>query len=183
MTSSLSRRRFSDDCLWTLDYPTTVVAARLLTRSSAVANAQIVVAVARGGLWPAAVIAAHLRLPMVSVFARHNTGEDVRLQATQQASVSCPIDLGPLAGAHTLIVDDIYGTGTTLRTVRDAIPPLRSSPAITLCRNTGADGAPQAWVWDVADWVCFPWEKPPPPTVRSHPLSVPDTLHTSRRLP
>ncbi|WP_159944910.1 phosphoribosyltransferase [Nocardiopsis sp. FR6] len=166
-----------------MDYPTAVDASRLLARSSVAADAQIVVAVARGGLWPAAVIAAHLRLPVVSVSAHHNTGEGVRLTATRRASVSCPVDLEFLAGDRALIVDDIYGTGATLRAVRDAVPHLRSAPAVALCRNTGADGAPQAWVWDVADWVCFPWEDPPPATARSHPLSAPDTLHTSRRLP
>ncbi|RKS07039.1 hypothetical protein DFP74_2691 [Nocardiopsis sp. Huas11] len=183
MTGSHAHRRFSDDCLWTLDYPTAVAAARLLAQSSAAADAEVVVAVARGGLWPAAVIAARLRLPMVSVTASHNTGEGVRLHATHDASVSCPVDLMPITGAHALIVDDIYGTGATLRAVRDAVPHLNSAPAVALCRNTGADGAPQAWVWDVADWVCFPWEDPPPATATTRPLSTPDTLHTSRRLP
>ncbi|MFV2198730.1 phosphoribosyltransferase [Nocardiopsis sp. LOL_012] len=181
MTDTAPSRRFSDGHLWTLDYPTAVAAARLLARFAATGGAQLVVAVARGGLWPAAAIAADLRLPMVSVTATHNTGEGVRLGATDDALVSCPVDLSHLKGVRALIVDDIYGTGATLRALRQALPQLHSAPAVTLCRNTGTNGAPHAWVWDVSDWVCFPWEPPPPTGTGTRPLSLPDTLHPSRR--
>lgn len=63
-----------------------------------------------------------------------------------------------------LLVDDICGSGVTLRAVTNVFAQ-RCYPAIVrtavLCRNHGAALDLDVWVWDVADWVAFPWEPPP----------------------
>jgi len=62
-------------------------------------------------------------------------------------------------------VDDICGSGATLRRVRQDLAPLVSPSAqvvtAVLCLNTGASTLPDYSIWTVADWVSFPWEKPP----------------------
>ncbi|ANN21161.1 phosphoribosyltransferase [Amycolatopsis orientalis] len=128
-----------------------------------------VIGIANGGIAPAHLIASTLRLNARIVHARHNTSDD----AYQQATGEVTLDLTPLT--HTLngqqlqgrvlIVDDICGSGATLRRVHDDLAPLLGSDAqiltAVLCLNTGASTRPDYSIWTVSDWVVFPWEKPP----------------------
>ncbi|WP_020501070.1 phosphoribosyltransferase [Sciscionella marina] len=83
------------------------------------------------------------------------------------------LDLDPLTRAlngqrlkgRVLVVDDICGSGATLRRLRHDLTPLLSPSAqlltAVLCLNTGAATLPDYSIWTVSDWVVFPWEKPP----------------------
>ena len=56
-----------------------------------------------------------------------------------------------------------------------AVHGARVAFACTLCRNEGSSVYPDAWVWDVRDWVVFPWE-PHDPGLRTSPLPTPPTV-------
>jgi hypothetical protein len=129
-----------------------------------------VIGIAEGGTAPAHLIASTLSVRARSVRARHNIGS----AAYQQATGTVHLDFGSLTRAldgqrlkgRVLLVDDICGSGVTLRRVGQDLAPLLSSSAhvvtATLCLNTGATTLPDYSVWTVSDWVVFPWEKAPP---------------------
>lgn len=168
-------RVFIESCVWSVDYSAVVSAARMLATGEAAQDHDVVVAVARGGLVPAAVVAAELRLPMFPIAVRHNTTEDVRVPATHAISIDSDLSHAVALGARILVVDDISGSGATLAHVATALSGLTSRPfrCVTLCRNVGTAYVPDAWVWDVADWVSFPWEPPPPEHLGIRPLMLP----------
>ncbi len=126
-----------------------------------------VIAVERGGIEPARAIASHLGTRLCAIRARHNHTSDLYTQATGQ--VWCTAAGLPPAAVNgcVLIVDDICGTGATLRTVtsilRELAGPGTRPHTATLCRNAGASDKPQLTVWDnLREWVVFPWEPRPP---------------------
>lgn len=136
-----------------------------------------VAGIARGGLAPARRMAAALEVPLTEVSASHNLTDALYAPATGEvafdmADVLTLLRSGALAGT-ILVVDDICGTGATLRALLDAIAsmaPGASVGTITLCRNVGAEVEPDLWCWDVADWVVFPWE---PQTDGHRPVPLP----------
>jgi hypoxanthine phosphoribosyltransferase len=139
-----------------------------------------VIGIAEGGTAPAHVIASTLGVRARCVRARHNT-----TSATyQQATGTVYLDLAPLTRVlngkrltgRVLLVDDICGSGATLRRVQHDLATLLSPSAhvltATLCLNIGATTLPDYSVWTVSDWVVFPWEKPPTDG-GTEPLPVP----------
>lgn len=147
----------------------------------AAAPPDVVIGVARGGIRLAHGLATRLGRPVVMVRASHNHGEVVRQQATGivNLDVTAAIDLDH--GLRVLLCDDICGTGATLQAVSSALDALiapRQIQTVTLCRNEGATDHPDLWLWDVRDWVVFPWE-PPPPTNQTSTLPPP--YHARRR--
>jgi uncharacterized protein len=126
---------------------------------------ELVVGVARGGLPLAGLVGKVLAAPVVAVEARHNRSSAIGVQATGDVRVAVRSkQLQEWRGARVLVVDDICGTGATLAAVTKAVEEALQPVAVhcaTLCRNVGSPVAPHAWVWDVADWVVFPWEACP----------------------
>jgi hypothetical protein len=122
-----------------------------------------VIAVARGGIHPAHVVAGTLGVPLRRIQARHNPGDDLYSQVTGHVRCAAPgIEAGTLRGC-VLIVDDICGTGAALQAVMAALAPLAAPGArlctATLCRNTRAASQPDLTIWDnLREWVIFPWE-------------------------
>jgi len=143
-------RVFRNARLWRLDAAGFEAAADLIARAEA-------------DYEPDAV-AKRLCLPTVSMTARHNETDAVRVPATGRVRVD---DRGVVAlpdQARVLLVDDICGSGATLQTVTAIIRGVRRPSLLrtaVLCRNVGATYTPDTWVWDVADWTCFPWEDDP----------------------
>lgn len=141
----------------------------------------LVVGVARGGIRPSRTLAERLRVPSIPVFARHNTSEDTHLPASGDVM----IDLADLPerlanvpeGTAILLVDDICGSGATLRVLRRALSPHLGEGTllvdVVLCRNVGSDHVPDLTVWDVDDWVLFPWEADPTSSLPVVELPVP----------
>lgn len=128
-----------------------------------------VIAVAHGGVPLATILADTLGVARLTVRARHNrTGEHYE-QATGQVMVDTS-DLAAHLRGHrmsgtVLLVDDICGSAATLTAVQTALTPHLTPHArvvtAVLCRNTGAAQDPDLWLWEVSDWVIFPWETPP----------------------
>lgn len=137
------------------------VGVRVLADSVPAASVDVVIGIARGGVQLASLVASHLSRPHAVVSASHNTGDAIR----QPASGLVRVDLESATmldhGLRVLVCDDIYGTGATMAAVRGALDAAivpRALLTATLCRNEGATGYPDRWLWDVRDWVVFPWE-------------------------
>ncbi len=185
--STAGGRVFDHQRVWELTEPTFLFGASVLAHAAMDRPGPVsaVIGIADGGVPLATEIAGKLGVDQFQVRARHNTSDALYQPATGQ--VTCDFtDLadqldGRLLAATVLLVDDICGTGATLRAVTSGLAAhLQPDTAVvtaTLCRNTGAPQPPHLWLWDVSDWVIFPWEQrradvlttplPAPTTVRS----------------
>lgn len=173
-------RVFDHAQLWVASEAGVSEATRLLASAARAGFEPIkeVIGIAEGGRTPAAVIAAHLDVPIRIVQARHNPTDAPYTQATGE--VTCDtgsVPVGSLRG-HVLLVDDICGTGATLRAVAGALaaPGLRLISCV-LCLNAGARMTPDLWVWEVRDWVVFPRETVPDTTLTQVDLPIPTEVH------
>jgi hypoxanthine phosphoribosyltransferase len=147
-------------------------------------RANAVVGIARGGQPLAEFLGRALGLPVHHVRARRNHGDGVYEQGTGMVDIDSS-RLRCQRGAQLLVADDICGTGATLTAVRRHLAAVHGSKvafACTLCRNEGSTVCPDAWVWDVRDWVVFPWEAHDP-GVQTHPLPAPLVVRTARTPP
>ncbi|MGW5736282.1 MULTISPECIES: phosphoribosyltransferase [Streptomyces] len=75
----------------------------------------LLVAVVRGGMVPATIIAHHLRIRDVRCLqVRHTVGEEIGSPKSASPSIHHPHSLSDVAGTDVLIVDDVVGSGKTL---------------------------------------------------------------------
>ncbi|MEU3622505.1 phosphoribosyltransferase [Amycolatopsis coloradensis] len=165
-----AHRDFDHHRIWRVTPETLHDATTLLTDAILRDHPSVerVIGIANGGVSPAHLIATTAGLNARIVRARHNTSDDTYQQATGNVS----LDLTPLTRSlngqrlkgRVLVVDDICGSGATLRRVRDDLTPLLGPDAqiltAVLCLNTGATTLPDYSIWTVSDWVVFPWEQP-----------------------
>ncbi|MGH3814365.1 MAG: phosphoribosyltransferase [Pseudonocardiaceae bacterium] len=175
-------RVFDSTGVLRLNEDTVHTGIQVLAEALAEAPPDVVIGVARGGTRLAHTLAAHLCRPLVMVRASHNHGEVVRQQATGIVTLDVTTATDLDHGLRVLLCDDIYGTGATLAAVSAALDALivpRQIQTVTLCRNAGATDHPNLWLWDVRDWVVFPWE-PPPATSQTRTLPP---RHQARRRP
>ncbi|MGX5914397.1 xanthine phosphoribosyltransferase [Aliidiomarina sp. Khilg15.8] len=112
-----------------------------------------IVAVSRGGLVPAAIIARELNVRVVdSVCISSYDHQSQREEATILKDVSATED-----GAGFLVVDDLVDTGNTLRTLRARLPKAKfitvyGKPAgLELVDDYEADLSQDTWIH-------FPWD-------------------------
>ncbi|WP_045875812.1 phosphoribosyltransferase family protein [Pseudofrankia sp. DC12] len=171
----MTARVFEHSRLWRLTAPALDRAVQLLATAATENFGAFtqVVGIADGGTVPATQIATQLGVRPTMVRARHNPTDAHYSPATGQ--VWCdPGDLAP--AGRVLVVDDICGSGATLRTVVAALaeraPTGTQLVTATLCLNAGSTAPPDLWVWaDLRDWVVFPWEtQPPADTMTDLPL-------------
>ncbi|WP_338673889.1 phosphoribosyltransferase domain-containing protein [Streptomyces sp. SCSIO 30461] len=164
----MTTRIFENHRVWQLAQDDFLTAACLIAAQEAEHAPAAVLGIARGGVPLAEIVAEQLGVPAVAVRARHNEPEGIRQAATgrvlldhehnQDAFASLP------ASARLLVVDDICGSGATLRAVEDVLAATVSPSEVrtaVLCRNEGSQYPLDIWGWDVADWVHFPWEPEP----------------------
>ncbi len=167
-TDPASSRLFDHHHVWRLTDGTLAPAAALLADAARLTYGAFsaVIGIANGGRIPAACIAALLEAPLYDVRARHNLTDAVYTQATGQVGVDlASLPDGNRLHGQVLLIDDICGSGATLRTVHAALTATDADIHLvtaTLCRNEGADFTPDLWLWNVRDWVTFPWETPHP---------------------
>jgi xanthine phosphoribosyltransferase len=114
-----------------------------------------IVAITRGGLIPAAIIARELDLRLVEsvcvvMYQDQERGEPVVTKA--------PVAAGD--GTGFLIVDDLVDTGTTARVVRAMLPKAHFA-----CVYAKPAGRPtvDSFVTEVSQdtWILFPWDTEP----------------------
>ena len=153
-------RVFEHVRIWRLDREGFEAAARML--AAAEPPPALVVGIARGGAELARFLSDWFGVPFATVTARHNVGDEPYAEMSRAVEIEGAV---PAAGAASiLIADDICGTGATLTAVVSHLTRQLGRVAVrtvALCRNNGAAFVPDAWVWDVADWVAFPWEESP----------------------
>jgi len=114
-----------------------------------------IVAVARGGLVPAAILARELSLRHVDTVCIASYGDGVR---EQTLAVLKRIEG---SGAGWLVVDDLVDSGATARVVRAMLPAAHYA---TLYAKPAGRPLVDTYVADVAQdvWLVFPWDAPEP---------------------
>ncbi|MET8683617.1 phosphoribosyltransferase family protein [Streptomyces sp. NPDC004732] len=181
MTAAQAQRVFRHRTTYLLTSQAHQAALTLLTEAVVDAGTTAaVIGIAGGGRTPAEEIAARLDVPVCHVEARHNSSDALYTQATGTVAVSIPDGFPDALGGRILLVDDICGTGATFTAVTGALGPRLARGAhvetVALCRNVGSPVRPDWWVWDVDDWVVFPWE--PRPEIAVYPLPSPERIRT-----
>lgn len=116
-----------------------------------------VVAIARGGLVPATIVARELNIRVVESVAvksydHQNQGEIKVLKA-----VSPDILARARAGGRILIVDDLVDTGATARIVREMLPGAHF--ATVYAKPKGREMV-DTFITEVSQdtWIFFPWD-------------------------
>lgn len=119
------------------------------------------VAVTRGGLVPAAIVARELNLRIVETISASSYASDAAAPETAQGGVEVlkPLSAGILAsqGAGVLVVDDLVDTGATLRRLREMLP--RAHYATVYAKPAGRPLV-DTFVTEVSQdtWINFPWD-------------------------
>ena len=116
-----------------------------------------IVAITRGGLVPAAVVARELNIRTVETIAvksyDHQSKGEIRVLKPITAEI-----LGmQKAGKKVLIVDDLVDTGATARVVRGLLP--RAHFAAVYAKPAGRDTV-DTFITEVSQdtWIFFPWD-------------------------
>ena len=114
-----------------------------------------IVAVARGGLIPAAIIARELECRLVESVSVLTYDEELR--GTPVVS-KAPLAAGD--GEGFLIIDDLVDTGITARVVRGLLP--KAHFAVVYAKPAGRP-AIDTFVTEVSQdtWILFPWDTEP----------------------
>lgn len=111
-----------------------------------------VIAISRGGLIPAAIIARELNLRLVDTICVASYDEK------QQGDIQL---LKHVAGEHDgdgmVLVDDLVDTGTTAHFVRELVPRARF---VTVYAKPAGRGTVDDFIEEVAQdtWINFPWD-------------------------
>jgi len=120
-----------------------------------------IVAITRGGLIPAAIIARELDLRLVESVSVLAYGGERRGTLSDEQAIGEPVVLKPPAAAGDgegfLIVDDLVDTGTTARVVRQLLP--RAHLACIYAKPAGR-ATVDTFVTEVSQdtWIMFPWD-------------------------
>ncbi len=133
-------------------------ARALAWRLNGVGPFHALVAVTRGGLVPAAIVARELGLRVIDTMCvasyDHTTQSELRLLKGVSDTVA---RLGAGAGEGILIVDDLVDTGKTARVVRDLLP--RAHFAAVYAKPMGKPMV-DTFITEVSQdtWIFFPWD-------------------------
>lgn len=124
-------------------------------------NYDLVIAITRGGIIPAAIIAERLAIQQVLV-ASVDFYEDKEHDLDWPVFMQFPTD-SFLRGKDTLIVDDIWDRGKQVVSVTERIRYAggRSRSAVLHYkphRSHFPDKAPDFYAAETADWIIYPWD-------------------------
>lgn len=123
-----------------------------------------IVAITRGGLVPAAIVARELNLRLIetiscSTYEEQQRGSKVNVLKTAAAAL-------PSAGENWLIVDDLVDTGITAKAVRGLLPKAHFA---TIYAKPAGRPMVDTYITEVSQdtWILFPWDMEP---VASKPI-------------
>jgi xanthine phosphoribosyltransferase len=116
-----------------------------------------VVAIARGGLVPAAIVARELDLRLVDTVCISSYDDTRKLGEQGKATVLKRVEGD---GTGYLIVDDLVDTGHTARLVRDMLPKAHFA---TVYAKPAGRPLVDTFVTEVSQdtWILFPWDIEP----------------------
>ena len=136
--------------------------ARALAWRLADKNFSAMVAVTRGGMVPAAIIARELGLRVIETLAvsSYGAGEGVGPEQAQgELRILKPISRELLAtsGEGVLVVDDLVDTGATARLVRELLPKAHLA---TVYAKPAGRPLVDTFITEVSQdtWINFPWD-------------------------
>jgi xanthine phosphoribosyltransferase len=116
----------------------------------------VIVAITRGGLVPAAIVARELNVRLIETvcvesYRNYTTQGELRLIKTVADSII------KLAGQGVLIVDDLVDTGRTARVVRELLPGAHF--AAVYAKPMGRPMV-DTFITEVSQdtWIYFPWD-------------------------
>jgi xanthine phosphoribosyltransferase len=114
-----------------------------------------IVAITRGGLIPAAVIARELECRVVETISIVTYDEEKR---GEPRVVKSPDAAGD--GTGWLVIDDLVDTGTTLRVVRALLP---GAHVATVYAKPAGKPLVDSFITEVSQetWILFPWDTEP----------------------
>jgi xanthine phosphoribosyltransferase len=122
-----------------------------------------IVAIARGGLVPAAIIARELDIRLIDTACLSSYGEDDSEAGAK--GIQRPGDIKllkgvPGDGAGWLIIDDLVDTGRTAKYVRDMLPKAHFA---TIYAKPAGRPLVDTFVTEVSQdtWIYFPWDIEP----------------------
>lgn len=110
-----------------------------------------IVAITRGGLVPAAIVARELEIRLVDTVCI-STYEDKKIGETSNILKKVEGD-----GTGLLVIDDLVDTGTTAREVRDMLP--KAHFATVYAKPSGRPMV-DTFITEVSQdtWIYFPWD-------------------------
>ena len=131
---------------------------------------QGIVAITRGGLVPAAIVARELEVRLIDTACI--ASYDDRTRGQVQVLKGAGADVGD--GTGWLIVDDLVDTGTTARTIRDLLPAAHFA---TVYAKPAGRPLVDTFVTEVSQdtWILFPWDTEPQavaPIARTRPANA-----------
>ena len=147
----------------------TAITGRLAEAVAADSRPDVVVGILRGGMIPAVCLAHALGLREVRALdVTHTTQDGVNAAKAPAPVVRNPASLGDLSGLDVLLVDDVAGTGETMRACRG----LAAQAGATAVRTAACAFNEANWPPGGGDplgtftyvgarytgWVVFPWE-------------------------
>jgi xanthine phosphoribosyltransferase len=123
-----------------------------------------IVAITRGGLIPAAIIARELDVRLVESVSIISYAAGGGGSLIEESKGGAPIVIKPPAtagdGSGFLIVDDLVDTGTTARVVRGLLPQAHFA---TVYAKPAGRGTVDDFITEVSQdtWILFPWDTEP----------------------
>jgi xanthine phosphoribosyltransferase len=131
-------------------------ARALAWRLSSAGPFTAVVAITRGGLVPAAVVARELGIRVVETVCVASYDYDKQGEISVLKQVS-PLVIGPDKGQGVLIVDDLVDTGATARVVREMLPKAHFA---TVYAKPQGRPLVDTFVTEVSQdtWIYLPWD-------------------------
>lgn len=123
-----------------------------------------IVAITRGGLIPAAIIARELDIRLVETVSVLTYGGARAGTLESEQTIGAPVVLKPPSAANDgegfLIIDDLVDTGTTARLVRKLLPRAHFA---CIYAKPAARAVVDTFVTEVSQdtWILFPWDTEP----------------------
>jgi xanthine phosphoribosyltransferase len=116
-----------------------------------------IVAITRGGLVPAAIIARELDLRIVETISIASYDADNRQGKLEIMKPIAAEIIGADGGARLLVVDDLVDTGATVRIVRSILP--KAHVATVYAKPLGRPSV-DSFMTEVSQdtWIYFPWD-------------------------
>jgi xanthine phosphoribosyltransferase len=131
-------------------------ARALAWRISAVGPFRAVVAVTRGGLVPAAVVARELGIRVIETVCIASYDYDKQGDISVLKTVSAEI-IGEDGGRGVLVVDDLVDTGATAKAVKDMLP---NAHIATVYAKPSGRPLVDTFITEVSQdtWIYLPWD-------------------------